>query len=178
MTFVSRSGTMQAPSRPLLFLDFEASSLSLNSWPVEIGYAWFADGGVASRALVIAPRADWALADWSEASARVHGIALEAALAGATADAVSAETDAFAHFEVVSDNAAWEQRWLDRLRDGRPRIEVRPLRAVVRERLHDYAASEVARTLLRDPSPHRAGPDAARLASAWLGATRSFGLAA
>lgn len=149
----------RAPARPLLFLDFEASSLSAGSWPVEIGYAWFADGRVETRALVIAPRPDWSMADWSETSARVHGIGLGQIRAGVPAAAVAAETDAFAHFDVVSDNPTWEQRWLDRLREGRsPRIDVMGLRDAMRGRLDDAASGEVVRALLRTPAPHRTAP--------------------
>ena len=35
--------------RPLVFLDFEASSLSPGSWPIEIGWAWVEDGAQARR---------------------------------------------------------------------------------------------------------------------------------
>jgi hypothetical protein len=175
----SLASPSRACARPLLFLDFEASSLSAGSWPVEIGYAWFADGRVETRALVIAPRPDWSMADWSEASARVHGIGLREVRAGVPAAAVAAETDAFAHFDVVSDNPSWEQRWLDRLREGRgPRVPVMGLRDAMRARLDDAAGGAVVRALLRTTAPHRAGPDAARLAHAWLGATQTYGIAA
>jgi hypothetical protein len=55
---------------------------------------------------------------------------------------------------------------------------VRPLRALLRERLDDRGAGAVVQALLRSPAPHRAGPDAERLARAWLAAARAFGLAA
>jgi hypothetical protein len=165
--------------RPLLFLDFEASSLGAASWPVEIGYAWIEGGRLRSRATLIAPRTDWLLDDWSPVAARVHGIPLAAVLAGAPAEAVAAETDAFSAFEAVSENPSWDQRWLDRLRAGRqPRIEVRPLRTALRARLDDSAASAVAQALFRSDAPHRAGPDAERLGRAWLAASRAFGVAA
>jgi hypothetical protein len=179
MTFVAPRALADLRERPVLFLDFEASSLSRNSWPVEIGYAWIEAGQIRSRATLIAPRADWSMDDWSEVSARVHGIPLAAIRAGDPAHEVAAETDAFAGFEVDSENPAWEQRWLDRLRAGRgPRIVVRPLRAVLRERLDDRAAGDAAQALFRSDAPHRAGPDSMRLARAWLTATRVFGLVA
>lgn len=179
MPTVSQASTARPFKRPLLFLDFEASSLAPGSWPVEIGYAWFADGRVATRAVLIEPRTGWSMADWSDDAARIHGIPLEHIRAGESADAVAAETDAFADYDVVSDNPVWEQRWLDRLRAGRgARIEVLPLRVAIRDRLDEHAAGSVSRTLLRQASPHRAGPDAARLAEAWLGAIRSYSIAA
>ncbi len=167
-----------AGERPLLFLDFEASSLSPASWPVEIGWAWIAGGRVRSRATLIAPRPAWSLADWSEGAARVHGIPLGDVLDGAPADDVAAATDAFAAFEVVSDNAAWEQRWLDRLREGRPRIEVRPLRQAMLARLTPSEADRLGCGLFRADPRHRAAADAERLAGAWLAAIDTEPMAA
>lgn len=179
MSIHPRPALPELRARPLLFLDFEASSLGRGSWPVEIGYAWIDADRVRSRATLIAPRAEWSMTEWSEVSARVHGIPLAAIRAGARADAVAAETDGFARFEVVSENAVWDQRWLDRLRAGRgPRIPVRPLREALRERLDDAGANAAAQALFRSTGPHRAGPDAERMARAWLVATRVFGLAA
>ncbi len=177
-TMLQPTRRTRAIQRPILFLDFEASSLLPGSWPVEIGYAWFADGRVETRAVLIAPRADWSADAWCPDAEQIHGLTLQDLEAGASADAVAAETDVFAHFEVVSDNHVWDQRWLDRLRGDRPRIEVRPLRAAMRERLDDDTAGAMAQTLFRSTSPHRAAGDAARLAEAWLGATCAYGVAA
>lgn len=164
--------------RPLLFIDFEASSLSPQSWPIEIGVAWIDGGEARSRATLIAPRPDWPLDDWAGYAEAVHGVRLAAVLAGAPAEAVADETDALAGFALVSDNPRWDQIWLDRLRGpGRPRIEVGGLRQAMAERLHGYAADDLAMRLFREPRPHRAGPDAERLARAWAAAER-FGLAA
>ena len=160
----------------MLFLDFEASSLSPDSWPIEIGFAWIEAGRVHSRSAVIAPRPDWPLDDWSDAAQRVHGIALAEVRAGVDADSVAAATDAFAGFDVVSDNPAWEQRWLDRLREGRgPRLPVLKLRDEMLRRLDPPAANHFCRTLFRGDPAHRAGADAERIAHAWLAATASAG---
>ena len=158
--------------RPLLFLDFEASALTRGSWPVEIGYAWIEYGIVRSRSSLIAPRPEWSMDDWSDSAACVHRIARSDLAAAPSADAVATETNTFADFEVVSDNPSWDQRWLDRLRTGcGPRIEVTPLSRVIGERLDDGPASALACALFRSESPHRAGPDAERLAAAWTAAT-------
>lgn len=168
------------PQRPpLLFLDFEASSLSRDSWPVEIGYSWIADGRIWTRSSLIAPRPEWPLSEWSEVSARVHGIAQADLWAAPMADDLAVETDWFAGFEVISENPAWEQLWLDRLRAGRyPQIQVSSLRRALRERLDEVAATAVVQSLFRSTAPHRAGPDAERLARAWFDATIRLGLAA
>lgn len=155
----------------LLFLDIEASSLAPHSWPVEVGWAWIEGGRVESRSVVVAPRPTWCASAWSEAAAGLHGLSRERVQGGREADAVAALTDAFAGRHVVSDNAAWDQLWLDRLRDGRPRIAVHPLAALVRAELEPAAADAFALALLRSPAPHRAAGDAARLAGAWAAAT-------
>lgn len=167
-----------AGERPLLFLDFEASSLSEASWPVEIGFARVVDGRVEEASAIIAPAADWSMTDWSATAAAVHGLTIEQVRAGCPAAAVAAGTDHFAGFIVVSDNPRWDQRWLDRLRAGRPRIEVHGLRQVAGSRLSGPAADMLAMTLLRSASTHHAAEDAARLAVAWRAALGVQALAA
>jgi len=156
------------PARPLVFLDFEACGLAPASWPIEIGLAWIEGGRVRVEAHLIAPRRDWDLGLWCPTAARVHGIGLGALLAAPPADAIAPLTDRLAGCDVVSDNPRWDQRWLDRLRrDRAPRVHVTGLREAVRRRLSDHAAGTLSLALLRSPSPHRAGADAARLARAW-----------
>jgi hypothetical protein len=162
-------GTMPRP--PVLFLDIEASGLGEYGWPVEIGWAVPAAGGVAVRSMIVAPRPSWRLQEWSAAAARVHGLGLSSVLAGRDADAVAAETDGLAGFFVVSDNPEWDQLWLDRLREGRPRIPVHGLRGAIADRLTSRQANAFAIALFRSRAPHRAGADAARLAEAWRAAT-------
>ena len=52
-----------------VFLDFEASSLSKHSYPIEIAWV-FEDGR--SRSLLIGPEPNWT--DWSETAEGIHGI--------------------------------------------------------------------------------------------------------
>ncbi len=56
----------------LVFLDFEASSLSKQSYPVEVAWV-FEDGR--SRAFLIRPAPDWT--DWSSEAEAIHGISRE-----------------------------------------------------------------------------------------------------
>ncbi len=162
----------EAPPRRVLFLDIEASSLGPESWPVEIGWAWIVDGRVESREAVVAPRESWPVSAWCAAAERCHGLTLDRVRRGWPADAVAAMTDAFADFEVVSDNPGWDQMWLDLLREGRPVVKVNALRSAARRHLSADAASVLALELFRDRAPHRAGGDAERLARAWAAAAR------
>ncbi|MEI4263634.1 3'-5' exonuclease [Roseovarius sp. D0-M9] len=59
-------------------LDFEASSLSPDSWPIEVGLSWLENGYVQTWSSLIRPASNWSLFDWSLQSAAVHGITLEA----------------------------------------------------------------------------------------------------
>ena len=179
MSIFTRPALPSLRERPLLFLDFEASSLTSRSWPVEIGYAWIERERIRSHATLIAPRADWSMADWSPAAARVHNIPLAAIRSGTPAGTVAAGTDFFADFEVVSENAALGAD-LARPAAQRtpPHIEVRPLRQALRQRLDDRRRNAVVQAFFRSASLHRAGPDAERMARAWLVATRAFGVAA
>jgi hypothetical protein len=158
--------------RPLLFLDFEASSLSRGSWPIEIGWAWIENGVVRSGSRVIAPRPSWPLSDWSGAAQKVHGIGIREVLAGTPAELVAAMTDRFASYDVLSDNPIWEQQWLDRLREGRPGIPVQPLRQAIADRMEPHEADWFRCALFRRTPAHRADPDAALLADCWLAAIR------
>jgi hypothetical protein len=57
------------------FLDFEASSLSNRSHPIEIGCAWIEDGRVVQYASLLRPHPTWA-PDWSAESAAVHRVTI------------------------------------------------------------------------------------------------------
>ena len=60
----------------IVFLDLEASSLDADSWPVEVGMAWPAEGRLEARSSLIRPDPSWSMRAWSPASAQVHGIPL------------------------------------------------------------------------------------------------------
>jgi DNA polymerase III subunit epsilon len=153
--------------KPILFRDFEASSLSHDqSWPVEIGWSALREGEIVTTSTLIRPRISWT--DWSDLSATIHGIRREDLNAAPDADLVAAKTDAFRSYLVVSDNPDWEQFWLDRLRQGRPRILVDDLHLVAAERLSPRGLDWMYERLARRKPPHRAGPDSRRLADAYL----------
>lgn len=161
-------------TRPAYFLDFEASSLATNSWPVEIGIARVIDGVVETESRIIKPHPDWEDDGWSSASAEIHG------LSRAHLDAKGQEP-----FEVakwfkerniglaITDAPVFEQRWLIKLLATDPPFPVVQLLdfdSYVAMSLPEAAAvSRVYRALeTQGPPPHRAGPDAERLAKAWL----------
>ena len=164
-------------TEPAYFLDFEASSLDDDSWPIEIGIAWIESGLVLCESKLIRPDPDWNKDAWSEASADIHGLSLDVlAVDGAKAQDVATWFKARNRGIAISDNPEFERRWLIRLLATAPpfpAVQILDFDSYVRMTLPNAGAvARVYDTLKQEPTPHRAGPDAARLARAWsVGAT-------
>lgn len=63
---------------PFAVIDFEASSLDENSYPIEVGVAIVRDGALTSWSSLIRPTPEWRSRDaWSRSSERVHQISRE-----------------------------------------------------------------------------------------------------
>lgn len=153
------------------FLDFEASGLSMEGWPIEIGIAT-ADGGhvrVASK--LIRPHPDWAPEAWDPISAEVHNIGLDELIRAEEADIVARWTvERLSGRLVIADAPEFDGRWLAMLLAT---ADIDPPTMLdfdhfVGSRLPDAGVRRVYGALDRLDAPHRAGPDAARLAQAWL----------
>ena len=157
-------------------LDFEASSLSVQSWPIEIGLSWIERGAVQTWHSLIRPATDWDLADWSPQSAAVHGIPLSDLEAAPSASSVAREfLNILEGRQLVSDAPEFEARWLSRLLGaiGENQIPlIEDFDSVSFAMFSNYALDMLYETVERRPAPHRAGPDSARLARGWLRATQ------
>ena len=98
----------------IAFVDFEASSLSDNSYPIEVGWCT-ADGQITSH--LIRPAGPWS--EWSATSEAVHGITRDRLfLLGRPVTEVAHDiVRALLSHEVqlFSDAPAWDQVWLNRL---------------------------------------------------------------
>lgn len=167
------------PGECFAVIDFEASSLDENSFPIEVGVAEFCDGAIDSWSSLIQPTAEWMRRDaWSARSERVHGISRDLLASAPSAKDVLTELNERLGdcFFLYSDNAEYDRRWLAelakaaRLRatfccvDIHARIDRDP---AVRERFTAFLAA--------NPAPHRAEPDAIRLVRAFLAASRPQG---
>lgn len=99
-----------------VFIDFEASSLSPKSWPIEVAVARIFQGRIVCRSKLIRPAPSWAMADWHSESEEVHGIPLEALEAAEPAEDVAGwlREELKARL-VLSDAPEFDQRWCDRL---------------------------------------------------------------
>jgi DNA polymerase III epsilon subunit-like protein len=157
-----------------VFIDFEASSLSPQSWPIEVGLAWLEGRKVVMKSRLIYTRASWDVSDWDPKSEAIHGLSYSTILsAGSDADEVSAWLiDIAQESNLISDAAEFDQRWIDRLL-GRPGPRIQDFDQAVWNEFSDNgnpASSRVARVYkakANRPTAHRAGPDAADLAYAW-----------
>lgn len=162
----------------IAFLDFEASSLSDDSYPVEV--AWIFEDG-RSESHVICPMTGWT--DWDPAAEAIHGISREQLLAeGASPhDVASRLLDQLTGHSLYATAPSWDGKWLSVLL----RAAELP-RHALRLRDSDEAHLEAARNLAASPeeaasildrvrraqrdvqSEHRALPDARREFGIWL----------
>lgn len=157
-------------------LDFEASSLSETSWPIEIGISWIENNEVRTWATLIRPDAAWDIDDWSPQSAAVHGIRLSDLY-----DAPSVPEVADTFYEVlggrvlVSDAPKFELRWLSTLLHAAGRQKppnIQDFNAVSFAMFQGLELDLLYETIERRRAPHRAGPDSARLARGWARAAK------
>lgn len=161
--------SLSADTATLLFLDFEASSLSQNSWPIEIGCSRLIKGKTVTRSSLIKPSLNWDLDDWNLAAQKVHGIALKD-LEGAppAIDVARVFYPDLSSCMVFSDQPEFETHWLNRLlgvADLAP-VPVQHFSQALEEILSDRQLDFYHERLMRLPAPHRAGPDSARFTEA------------
>lgn len=136
-----------------VFLDFEASSLSDDSYPIEVGWV-FEDGTEESHLIRPAPK--WT--DWDPTAEAVHGLsrtALEAA--GEPHDAVARRMlDRLAGHDLYASSPSWDGKWMSVLlrAAGLPRH-------ALRLRDSELAFAEAARAGLPRSLPVEAAEPAA-----------------
>jgi hypothetical protein len=172
-----------------IFLDFEASSLGRDGYPVEVGWAG-EDGSTEAHLIRPAPR--WT--DWDPAAERVHRLTRERLLADVEPhEAVARRAlEALGGHAVYVSAPSWDGKWMSVLlrAAGYPRHALRLAdadeahRAVVREILGDRVAegdlAGVAAAIVAtargeveaDPPRHRALADALRELEVWRAVRR------
>ncbi|MBB4124285.1 hypothetical protein [Martelella radicis] len=157
----------------LMALDFEASSLSAESWPIEVGISWIEGNQVQTWSSLIRPASVWNRADWSKQSEAVHGISMSDLETAPTVENVAQQLmPKIEGFILVSDAPRLETDWLSRLlgaaRWAPSAITVEDYDAVSFTHFDGLALDFLYEKLERMRVPHRAGADSARLASGWL----------
>ena len=175
-----------------VFLDFEASSLADDSYPIEVG--WAGEDGWRETHL-IRPAPAWT--DWDAAAEAVHGIARERLLAEGEPHATVARRalDALAPHEVFVSAPSWDGKWMSVLlrAAGLPRHALRlqdsdvACRAAVAEILGAGLAETELQTLAEGvieaarrriaagPPRHRALADAEAELAVWREVRRLAG---
>ncbi|HEV7717616.1 MAG TPA: transcriptional regulator [Arsenicitalea sp.] len=168
-----------------VFLDFEASSLAKDSYPIEVAWV-FEDGR--SEGYLILPAPAWT--DWDEGAEAVHRITRAELVAEGTPHDVVARRmlEALAGHTVYASAPSWDGKWLSTLlrTAGLPRHALRlkdteeALLETAIEALRGVVADEellpVATTLVKSAQAaaeqqtvaHRALADAERERQTWL----------
>ena len=127
-----------------VFLDFEASSLADDSYPIEVGWA-FEDGR--AEAHLIRPAPGWT--DWNPRAEALHGISRAALADGASHTAVAHRVlEALSEHSVHASAPTWDGKWLSVLfrAAGLPRHAMRLKHA-------DEAQIRAASTVLAPVTP-------------------------
>lgn len=99
----------------IVFLDFEASSLGKESYPIEVGWI-FASGGEESH--LIKPAPSWT--DWSVESEATHHLTRERLMTQGTPHDVVAKhmLDVLSGHALFATAPSWDGQWLSRLLRG------------------------------------------------------------
>lgn len=125
-----------------VFLDFEASSLSERSYPVEVGWV-FEDGRTETH--LIAPAPEWD--DWDPASEAIHGIARTTLLAEGMphAEVASRMVEVLSGHDLLASAPSWDGKWLSALlrSAGLPRhaLRLRDTDEAIRETVTEVLAA-------------------------------------
>jgi hypothetical protein len=161
----------------LAFLDFEASSLNKDSYPIEVGWV-FEDG--AAETHLIRPAPDWT--DWDPAAERIHGLSRERPQAqGEPAEAVGLRLlDRLQGHDLFVTAPSWDGKWLSVLlrAAGLPRHALRVQNADVAHAAAVIQAlgsadrapeilAEARQGLADEPIRHRALADARQELRLW-----------
>lgn len=136
---------MRQPARMKVFLDFEASSLSDRSHPLEVAWV-FQDGR--SESHLIKPAPAWH--DWDDAAERIHGISRAMLEAEGEPHEVVANrmVEALAGHDMFASAPSWDGKWLSVLLRGAGLP-----RHILRLRDTDDALRETAAEILRPILP-------------------------
>lgn len=163
----SRSVSESILQWPLSALDFEASSLDDDSYPIEIGVArWRApDAPLEVWSTLIRPPEEWSRRRWSGRSQEVHGIRREELEDGMDPIDALLRANSLIGRMVFCDGGQSDLRWLGGLEDAAGRDATFLLRDAdaLGSVLHPRRWRRMARWLDRAKPRHRAGPDAERL---------------
>ncbi|HBK92361.1 MAG TPA: transcriptional regulator [Parvularcula sp.] len=153
------------PTAGIAFIDFEASGLGPQSWPIEVG--WSLDDGV-TESFLISPAPDWPMTAWDGKAERLHGITPRMlADLGLDAAATCERLDAaLAGRTVYSDAPDWDSFWMLRLYQAARRrcaIKLEDFARAMPPLTPDQKAKLLQQADRLAPRRHRAAEDALHL---------------
>jgi hypothetical protein len=164
-----RSSTLNHPALqwPVTTLDFEASSLARDSFPIEIGVArWDGPGSIATTwSVLMEPMAEWMeRCSWSRESERIHGISIDMLDDGLAPAAVMALLNERCPIGTLAfcDGGRYDAHWLSELAtaaDVEPRLHLGSWHRLIRC-FDEDAAARIRNHRAPNEIVHRAGPDA------------------
>ena len=164
----SRQRVRKCAIRQIIFIDFEASSLSSASFPTELGWAEvLPDGAIGSCSYLIGPAAKWTVFAnaWSAASERLTGISREMLDREGLppAEVMKRFLAAVGDRDLFSDEVEFDQHWLGMLADVAG-VDLAGRKIGDARKLIEAAGGDLGAAANSDEPRHRAGPDARRLA--------------
>jgi hypothetical protein len=157
---------------PLVIIDFEATALSFQSYPIEVGVArtHTPAGSISTWSTLISPDASWDVtAQWDLRAQQVHGISRAELRRGLKPTEVMADLNAWIGDVacVWCDGGQYDLHWLMTLADAAhadPTFELHDLRIALS---YDTSLRDSYQAILNQSAPpHRAAPDAERICRA------------
>jgi hypothetical protein len=167
-----------------VFLDFEASSLSRDGYPIEVG--WVREDGVGEDHL-IRPASGWT--DWDPSAEAIHGLTREILLGRGEPheDVARRMMEALAQHQLFASAPSWDGKWLSvllrgagfprhalRLRDTEEADQQAAVEILTGRGMGGDLAAEATRIVrqarggLAGPPAHRALADARQEYEIWL----------
>lgn len=156
-----------------VFLDFEASGLGPQSWPIELGVSWITpDLKVNTYANLIKPSVDWAEDGWSPASAAVHGILRHDLNTAPSVDVVARDfLTILGNRIALSDAPGFERVWLETLLEAAQlvnTVEIRDFKITMSQTFSSAVMDQLSAQKALGAAAHRAGADSKHMALLWL----------
>lgn len=152
---------------PVVAIDFEASSLDADSYPIEVGIArWRGpEERIETWSTLIRPPAEWRSRRWSLASQEIHGIRPEDLEGGIDPVDALRRLNSLAGRMTFCDGGQSDLRWLGGLEDAAGIDATFLLRDAdaLGSILHARRWRRMARWLDRAKARHRAADDAERI---------------
>ena len=159
-----------------VLVDLEASSLWIESWPIEAGITWFEQSKPNTWSSLIKPAASWNKQDFNIFYSATHRLSVKDLRDAPEATQVALTLiQNIAGRTIVSDQPAYIQHWLAKLLQTARLAHTQPVTSfdeASKANFSDEGLRIIDETLSGQAEPGRAGPDSARLASAWVEALR------